>query len=105
MSQLGSLGEEYATVTMRSNKNARDRPILTARRYNHQRRKSEDINPAQNPQRRWYNLPKNVSEMAAKHGLTWGGGDWSPRWRDPMHFEWTGAKGKPETKSASGSPL
>ncbi|HEY2231444.1 MAG TPA: M15 family metallopeptidase [Xanthobacteraceae bacterium] len=36
------------------------------------------------------NLPPNVSQIAAKYGLTWGG-DWSPRWRDTMHFEWTGA--------------
>jgi hypothetical protein len=36
------------------------------------------------------NLPRNVSQIAAKYGLTWGG-DWSPRWRDTMHFEWTGA--------------
>jgi hypothetical protein len=45
------------------------------------------------------NLPKNVSEMAAKHGLIWGDGDWSPRWHDPMHFEWTGASGEPKQQA------
>ncbi len=51
-----------------------------------------DINPAQNPfHTSQTNLPKNVSDMAAKWGLSWGG-DWSERSRDPMHFEWTGAR-------------
>jgi hypothetical protein len=45
-----------------------------------------DINPAKNPWKSSQtNLPKNVSEMAARHGLTWGG-DWAPGSRDPMHF-------------------
>jgi hypothetical protein len=49
-----------------------------------------DINPADNPWRTSKtNLPPNVSELAAKWGLTWGG-DWSPANRDPMHFEWAG---------------
>lgn len=33
-------------------------------------------------------MPPNVSEMAAKWGLKWGG-DFKGR-KDPMHFEWTG---------------
>ena len=50
-----------------------------------------DINPAQNPM--GYgplktDLPSNVSDMAAKWGLSWGG-DWKRR-KDAMHFEWTG---------------
>jgi hypothetical protein len=50
-----------------------------------------DINPDQNPQYGGTNLPANVSDMAAKWGLSWGG-DWSSRYRDPMHFEWTGRR-------------
>jgi D-alanyl-D-alanine carboxypeptidase len=56
-----------------------------------------DINPDSNPQHGGTNLPPNISEMAARHGLSWGG-DWSERYRDPMHFEWTG--GKPSSKTA-----
>jgi D-alanyl-D-alanine carboxypeptidase len=33
-------------------------------------------------------LPANISEMAARRGLNWGG-DWATR-KDPMHFEWSG---------------
>jgi D-alanyl-D-alanine carboxypeptidase len=64
-----------------------------------------DINPAHNPfHSNRTDLPANVSETAAKHGLTWGG-DWKPGSRDPMHFEWTGAKGKPTQTATHGSPL
>jgi hypothetical protein len=50
-----------------------------------------DINPAQNPFRgNRTDMPPNISDLAAKHGLIWGG-DWRPGSRDPMHFEWTGA--------------
>lgn len=51
-----------------------------------------DINPAQNPNRRdgklITNLPSNISQMAAKYGLSWGG-DWSSV-KDSMHFEYLG---------------
>ena len=51
-----------------------------------------DINPSRNPfHSSKTDMPANVSAMAAKWGLSWGG-DWSERSRDPMHFEWTGAK-------------
>lgn len=51
-----------------------------------------DINPSRNPYKTSItDMPKNVSEMAAKWGLSWGG-DWSARSRDPMHFEWAGAQ-------------
>lgn len=51
-----------------------------------------DLNASANPQTPHgpANMPPNISAIAAKHGLTWGG-DWSPQYRDPMHFEWTGA--------------
>ncbi len=55
-----------------------------------------DINPGKNAfGSRKSDLPKNVGELAAKWGLTWGG-----NWRhpDPMHFEYTGNK---STKKAS----
>jgi hypothetical protein len=49
-----------------------------------------DINPGQNPgHSSQTNLPANISDIAARHGLTWGG-DWRPGSRDNMHFEWTG---------------
>jgi hypothetical protein len=38
------------------------------------------------------NLPSNIRELAAKHGLIWGG-DWNGASRDTMHFEWAGKKG------------
>ncbi len=56
-----------------------------------------DINPDENPQHGGNNLPKNVSDLAAKWGITWGG-DWSKKYNDPMHFEYTGYK--PKTKFA-----
>lgn len=34
-------------------------------------------------------LPNDINDLAAKHGLTWGG-TWRGATRDPMHFEWTG---------------
>lgn len=49
-----------------------------------------DINPSQNPMSKNFmtDMPANISELAAKWGLTWGG-DWKNT-KDPMHFEWTG---------------
>lgn len=62
-----------------------------------------DINPAENPM--GYgplktDLPNNVSDMAAKYGLTWGG-DWRNR-KDAMHFEWTGRS--PDLAGAQSAP-
>ena len=48
-----------------------------------------DINPGKNPQGGGTNLPPNISAIAAKYGLVWGG-NWNGRSRDPMHFEWSG---------------
>ncbi len=51
-----------------------------------------DINPEQNPfHSSTTNMPANISELAARFGLTWGG-DWRPGHQDPMHFEWTGVR-------------
>jgi len=50
-----------------------------------------DVNPMSNPfgsGKIKTDLPENVSEMAARHGLSWGG-DWKGK-KDPMHFEYTG---------------
>jgi hypothetical protein len=50
-----------------------------------------DINPQKNPMTYGplvTDMPKNISDMAAKHGLSWGG-DWKNS-KDAMHFEWTG---------------
>lgn len=51
-----------------------------------------DINPARNPMTKKLitDLPNNISDMAAKYGLSWGG-DWKGV-KDAMHFEWTGRK-------------
>lgn len=51
-----------------------------------------DINPDQNPYSRKFitDLPDNVSSLAAKWGLSWGG-DWKSI-KDTMHFEYTGVK-------------
>lgn len=63
-----------------------------------------DINAATNPMLRGKlvtDMPANVGELAAKHGLVWGG-SWKNR-PDPMHFEWTGAGGtiRPPTGTSS----
>lgn len=52
-----------------------------------------DINPSRNPFRTSRtDLPPNISQIAAKYGLIWGG-DWAGRSVDPMHFEWSGKGG------------
>src|SRR5579884_3587753 len=51
-----------------------------------------DINPSSNPfHGDKTDLPANIAQLAAKHGLIWGG-NWSPGSRDPMHFEWSGVE-------------
>lgn len=52
-----------------------------------------DINPGRNAQEGTgrTDMPKNVSDRAAKYGLSWGG-DWSKKYNDPMHFEWNGVQ-------------
>ncbi|WP_029083399.1 phage tail tape measure protein [Bradyrhizobium sp. th.b2] len=59
-----------------------------------------DINPGTNPQYGGTDMPDNVRDMAAKYGLSWGG-DWSKRFRDPMHFEWNGTQPWKDVPSAS----
>lgn len=51
-----------------------------------------DVNPLKNPmgERFTTDMPLNISDMAAKYGLSWGG-DWKSV-KDPMHFEWTGRR-------------
>lgn len=58
-----------------------------------------DINPASNPfdTRLRTNLPENISEIAAKHNLVWGG-NWVGD-KDSMHFEWAPGKGLSATTS------
>ena len=60
-----------------------------------------DINPDENPYSEKFqtDLPANVSQLAAKYGLSWGG-DWKSV-KDTMHFEWTGTKGEQQLKSYS----
>ncbi|QIG75623.1 tail tape measure protein [Rhizobium phage RHph_Y2_17_1] len=56
-----------------------------------------DINPEQNPygSKLITDMPANIREMAARHGLSWGG-DWKSV-KDAMHFEWNGS-GKGEAQ-------
>lgn len=65
-----------------------------------------DINPGANPYeaaKLITNLPSDVSELAAKWGLTWGG-DWnSPK--DPMHFEWAGVNPTTGIDYRGGQPV
>jgi hypothetical protein len=42
--------------------------------------------------------------MRRRQAQRWDG-DWSPAYRDPMQFEWTGAKSKLKTADVHGSPL
>lgn len=51
-----------------------------------------DINPTANPFSKTLqtDMPKMISQMAAKYGLSWGG-DWKGR-KDAMHFEYTGTQ-------------
>lgn len=51
-----------------------------------------DVNPLKNPMGKGVttDMPLNISDMAAKYGLSWGG-DWKSV-KDPMHFEWTGRR-------------
>lgn len=56
-----------------------------------------DINWNDNARGAKGNLPKNVAQIAAKYGLTWGG-NW--KHRDAMHFEWN-----PAHKVAAGGPF
>lgn len=53
-----------------------------------------DINPRQNPMgpNLVTDMPKNISALAAKWGLSWGG-DWRSV-KDAMHFEWRGGSAK-----------
>jgi hypothetical protein len=53
-----------------------------------------DVNPDANPMTTGQvrtDLPANISEIAARHNLNWGG-NWQGR-KDPMHFEWAGKGG------------
>lgn len=57
-----------------------------------------DINAATNPMLRGQlktDMPATIAEIAAKHGLEWGG-NWKNR-PDPMHFEWKGMNFQPPT--------
>jgi hypothetical protein len=54
-----------------------------------------DINAATNPLgSRGTDMPANIGELAAKHGIEWGG-TWKNR-PDPMHFEWKGGGATPQ---------
>jgi len=64
-----------------------------------------DVNPYANPfGGHSTDMPDDISEIAARHGLSWGG-DWRGT-KDPMHFEYTGvdpkfSNDKPAEKASS----
>jgi hypothetical protein len=68
-----------------------------------------DINPEDNPLgSAANNLPPDIAEIAARHGLVWGG-NFKGR-KDPMHFEWagggdTGTAGTSPAPASAGEPL
>lgn len=64
-----------------------------------------DINPGKNPfgKQLITDMPANISEMAAKWGLSWGG-DWKSV-KDAMHFEWRGNTKQQEKDAQQGSQL
>jgi hypothetical protein len=66
-----------------------------------------DINPKVNAYdatgRLITNLPQNISEIAGRHGLTWGG-DWTGT-KDAMHFEFAGIDPTTGTDYRSGKPV
>lgn len=67
-----------------------------------------DVNPDNNPYVKprpahiQTDLPQNVSDLAAKWGLAWGG-DWRSL-VDPMHFEWAGVDPIAGIDYRSGTP-
>lgn len=66
-----------------------DRNIAgTGKRSQHAFGNAIDINPGRNPVNGSTDLPPNVSDIAAKYGLSWGG-DWKSK-KDYMHFEFAG---------------
>ncbi len=63
-----------------------------------------DINPSENSfGGSKTNLPPDVSQLAARWGLSWGG-DWHGK-KDFMHFEWTGGARSPHGQLARGAPV
>lgn len=63
-----------------------------------------DINPGKNPMGKNLvtDMPANISALAAKYGLSWGG-DWKSV-KDAMHFEWRGNVGGSDKKAPVGMP-
>ena len=61
-------------------------PDYDKERYSHPYGGSIDINPSQNPYGKSLvtDMPSNISEISAKHGLGWGG-NWNSV-KDAMHF-------------------
>lgn len=66
----------------------------TGRKSNHSWGLALDGNATSNPVsydgRVHTNLPKNITSIAAKYGLFWGGNYSASGYRDPMHFEFLG---------------
>lgn len=84
--ELEESGYKISSIGGFSYRNKIGRSALSEHAYGN----AIDINPAKNPysQTLETDMPANISLLAAKYGLSWGG-DWKSV-KDPMHFEWTG---------------
>lgn len=94
LNDLGSTGYDIKSDGGFNYRNIRGSNTLSQHAFGN----AIDVNAAENPLgSRTHNLPANVSDMAQKRGLEWGG-NWQSR-PDPMHFEWTG-----KAETTVGSP-
>ncbi|MDR3488820.1 MAG: M15 family metallopeptidase [Bradyrhizobium sp.] len=98
LDQLESRGYKINSLGGYANRGNRSDP---GRLSEHAFGNAIDINPGTNPfHSDQTDMPADISKLAAENGLSWGG-DWRPGHRDPMHFEWRGAR--PWEKKGAGA--
>lgn len=100
LNELEESGYQIRDVGSYNNRNIRG----SNRKSQHAFGNAIDINPDANPHTHSLktDLPPNVSEMAAKYGLSWGG-DWKGK-KDAMHFEFAGVQPAGKVQVASNDP-
>ncbi|WP_276122567.1 tape measure protein [Pararhizobium qamdonense] len=88
LNELSATGYDIKSLGGYNLRNKRGRNSLSEHAFGN----AIDINPGANPMNKDLitDMPKNISALAAKYGLSWGG-DWSSI-KDAMHFEWRGGK-------------
>lgn len=86
LNDLAATGYKINSIGTYSHRNARGSNRLSEHAYGN----AIDINPAQNPMgsRLVTDMPKNITQIAARYGLVWGG-TWKSK-KDAMHFSTTG---------------